>query len=128
MAFGIIPFGLIGDLGKGLGYVDDVADVSREFESFAEFKKVMGAAGEGKEWHHIVEQSQVLKSGFSQEMINSTDNILAVDKATHGQISGFYSSLMYGTNIRVRNWLAGQSFEEQYKFGLKVLKKFGVIP
>ena len=24
LAFGIIPFGLIGDLGKGLGYVDDV--------------------------------------------------------------------------------------------------------
>jgi len=29
--------------------------------------------------------------------------------------------------MRVRDYLAGKSFEEQYEFGLKVLRDFGVI-
>lgn len=29
--------------------------------------------------------------------------------------------------MRVRDWLAGQDFSEQYRFGIEVLKMFGVI-
>ena len=29
------------------------------------------------------------------------------------------------SNLRVRDWLNSQSFEEQYKYGLDVLKKYG---
>jgi hypothetical protein len=103
--------------------------VSNEgYSSFRALKAAIGAPGEGNVWHHIVEQSQQIKSGFSIQQINSADNIIAVEKTIHTQISGFYSSNVAGPGTElVRNWLAGQSFESQYEFGIQVLQKFGVI-
>ena len=38
----------------------------------------------------------------------------------------FYSSkISEHSNLRVRDWLNGQSYEKQYEFGLEVLKKYG---
>ena len=99
------------------------------FDSFRKLKKALGSAGEGRHWHHIVEQSQIKKSGFSANMIHNTDNIISVDAATHAKITGYYSSTQYRfTNgLSIRDWLTGQSFETQYEFGIKTLKDFGVI-
>jgi len=90
-------------------------------------KKSLGSPGEGNQWHHIVEQCQIRKSGFSAIQIQNVDNIIAVDKATHTKISGYYKSHVPGTKISVRDWLAGKSYSEQYEFGKQVLKNFGVI-
>ncbi len=92
-------------------------------------KKAIGSAGEGNDWHHIVEQSQIKKSGFSPELIHNTDNIIAIDHATHMKITGYYNtkSFDFTNGLSVRDWLAGQSYEKQYNFGLDVLRKFGVI-
>lgn len=58
-------------------------------------------------------------------MIHNTNNIVAIDKTTHRAISGYYSSKQPFTNgMRVREWLAGQSFDSQYEFGLNVVKMF----
>ena len=77
---------------------------------------------------NIVEQSQIKKSGFDPTQIHNTNNLIAVDKATHAKISGYYSSKQAFTGGKtVRDWLAGQSFEAQFEFGIDVLKKFGVI-
>lgn len=35
------------------------------FDNFNALKKNLGPAGKGKAWHHVVEQSQIQKSGFS---------------------------------------------------------------
>lgn len=44
------------------------------------------------------------------------------------KITGYYNSILDFTGgLRVRDWLAGQSFQDQYEFGLDVLRKFGVI-
>lgn len=76
-----------------------------------------------------MEQSQIKKSGFSPEQIHNTNNIIAVDHATHMRITGYYNtkSFDFTNGLSVRDWLAGQSYEEQYSFGLDVLKRFGVI-
>jgi hypothetical protein len=89
----------------------------------------LGSPGEGNAWHHIVEQSQIKKSGFDPTQIHNTNNLIAVDKATHAKISGYYntSTFQFTNGLKVRDWLAGQSFEAQYEFGLKVLRDFGVI-
>jgi len=39
----------------------------------------MGKAGEGKEWHHIVEQNQVGKNGITPQQIYNTKNTVALD-------------------------------------------------
>jgi hypothetical protein len=87
------------------------------------------AAGEGKEWHHIVEQSQIGKSGFAKEMVHNPDNMIALDKSVHRQITAFYNSTKnpITNGLSVREWLAGQSFEYQYEYGMKVLRQFGVL-
>jgi hypothetical protein len=62
------------------------------FKKFEQLKRYLGSAGKGREWHHIVEQSQIEKSGFSEYLINNTHNIINVDARTHRLISGYYSS------------------------------------
>jgi hypothetical protein len=132
VAFAFIPTGPVDDFGRGIvnatkKYGDDIVDTTKGFNSFTQLKKSIGSAGENKVWHHIVEQSQKTKSGFSKQMVHYTDNILAVDQQIHQQISGYYSSIDTMTDGKiVREWLATQSFEYQYDFGLKVLRRFGV--
>jgi hypothetical protein len=61
-------------------------------------------------------------------LIQNTDNLIAVDKATHTKISGYYNtkSFDFTGGLSVRDWLAGQSFEKQYEFGMNALKQFEV--
>ena len=99
------------------------------YDSFRKLKNAIGSPGQGKHWHHIVEQSQIGKSGFSAQQIHNTSNIIAVDATTHAKITGYYNttSFDFTGGLSVRDWLAGQSYEYQYEFGLDVLRKYGVI-
>ncbi len=97
----------------------------RTFKSFRAFKRAMGSPGKGRVWHHIVEKNKV--GQFTAETIHSTDNIVSIPKKIHDKISGYYSSKRDFTNgLRVRDWLKGQSWQEQYEFGLKTMAEFGL--
>ena len=101
---------------------------NKGFSSFKNLKKSIGSAGEGKEWHHIVEQSQIKKTGFSTEQIHNTSNIIAIDKSIHHKITGHYNSKpSYLGGKTVREWLSGKSFEEQWQYGMNKLKEYGGI-
>jgi hypothetical protein len=51
------------------------------------------------------------------------------DQQRRKKVSGYYSSKQAFTNGKtVRQWLSSQSFQEQYDFGIKILKKFGWKP
>ena len=77
------------------------------------------------EVHHIVEQCQVKKSGFANDIIQSQSNKVTLDYNVHRQVSAYYSSKKPFTNgLRVRDWLAGQSFEFQTEFGWNIVKMF----
>ena len=109
----------------GKAIASEGAAAGKGFNSFSQLKKEIGSPGAGNEWHHIVEQNQIGKSGFSPQMVHNTNNIMAIDKTTHSAISGYYSSKQPFTNgMRVREWLVGQSFDAQYEFGLNVVKMF----
>ena len=109
----------------GKAIASEGAAAGKGFNSFSQLKNEIGSPGAGNEWHHIVEQNQIGKSGFSSQMVHNTNNIMAVDKTTHRAISGYYSSKQPFTNgMRVREWLVGQSFQAQYEFGLNVVKMF----
>ena len=74
------------------------------------------------ETHHIVEQCQERLSGFSRKLIQSDINKVEISPTVHRIISGFYSSKPNGPGTeRVRDMLVGKSFEEQFKYGMKVL-------
>ena len=99
------------------------------FDRFSQLKKYLGSAGKDHEWHHIVEQCQIRKSGFDAKMIHNTKNVISVPHDIHVKISAYYSSIdiRLCPGMRVRDYLATMSFAEQYEFGLKILRDFGVI-
>src|SRR4051812_43263372 len=96
------------------------------FKSHRAFKRAMGKAGSGKEWHHVVEQTDGNVDQFGAKRIHSTDNEVAIDKELHQKISSFYSSkkpeITDSNSLTVRKWLSTQSFEAQRKFGFRILK------
>ena len=96
------------------------------FKSFSKLKKYLGSPGKGNQWHHIVEQNQIKKSGFSTYNVNNINNVMPLSKDVHKAVSAYYSSKPRGAvfgDLTVRDWLAGQSFEAQYKFGLEIIDK-----
>ena len=100
--------------------------VSKGFSSFRKFQKHYGKAGNGMEWHHIVEQRPSNLSQFGPEMIHNPNNIIKLPKDIHRKISGYYSSIQKETDyMRVRDWLNRKSYEFQYEYGLEVLKRYG---
>ena len=112
----------------GFGYILQ----TRGFGSFADFKRFWGPAGNGRAWHHIVEQTPGNRAAFGKEAIHNPSNMvpLAHGKGTvHSKISGFYSSkqpdITGSPTLTVRQWLAPKSYAEQYQFGLEAMARFG---
>ena len=122
---GAVSGAITGGITGGLSYNSGATSAGKGFDTYRQLKNEIGSPGAGNEWHHIVEQSQISKSGFSPQMIQNTNNIMSISKTTHRAISGYYSSVQPFTNgMIVRNWLAGQSFNAQYEFGMNVIKMF----
>ena len=103
------------------------------FDTFDKLKRFLGSAGEGNAWHHIVEQSQINSSGFAANAVHNVNNIISIPNgagSVHAQISGYYSSIPASgaTNgLTVRQWLSGQSFEQQFEFGIDILRRYGEV-
>ena len=60
----------------------------------------------------------------------NVNNIISVSKDVHNKITGHYNTTTFDFTAKgqsVRDWLAGNSFQFQYEYGLKVLRDFGVI-
>ena len=122
---GAVSGAITGGITGGISYNSGATSAGKGFDTYRQLKNEIGSPGAGNEWHHIVEQSQIAKSGFSPQMIQNTNNIMSISKTTHRAISGYYSSVQPFTNgMIVRNWLAGQSFSAQYEFGINVIKMF----
>ena len=98
----------------------------RAFKSFDDFKDFMGQAGEGKQWHHVVEKREVNVKRFGSEALHNTENVIALEEGLHIDVSAFYSSkqeFITGTSsLTVRQWLNTQSYETQHQFGLRAIE------
>jgi hypothetical protein len=98
----------------------------RAWGSFSGFKSAMGPAGKGKEWHHLVEQTKGNVKRFGGEAIHNTENIIALDKPLHDDVSAFYSSIQWtatkSSRLTVRKWLSTQSYDAQREFALLALE------
>jgi hypothetical protein len=81
-------------------------------------------------WHHIVEKHTDNLSKFGGEAIHNTLNVIRLPKEIHEKVSGHYASkqFAYTGGKTVREWLKTQSYEEQVKYGIETLKRFGWTP
>ncbi|MDR3463891.1 MAG: hypothetical protein P4L76_16405, partial [Beijerinckiaceae bacterium] len=101
------------------------------FSSFEGFKKTdiekfAGPAGDGYEWHHIVEQGANGETLATSDL-QSTRNIVRIPKALHEIITSEYASVDNEVGMTFRKSLSGKSFEEQTELGLNRLKKLGIL-
>ncbi|WP_395811874.1 hypothetical protein [Archangium minus] len=98
----------------------------RAWGSYSSFKRAMGSAGPGKEWHHIVEQTPGNVKQFGAQALHNTENIIPLDKGIHTRLSSLYSSIrrsITGSDkLTVRQWLSTQSYEAQREFGLLAIE------
>jgi len=83
-------------------------------------------------WHHIVEQNADNIARFGAEKIHNTKNVIRLPHgkgSIHAKILGHYSSKpAFANGMTVRQWLSTQSYEKQYKLGIKALKQSGWKP
>jgi hypothetical protein len=79
-------------------------------------------AGAGNVFDHVVEQSQIGRSGFAPEEVNHPFNLNPVSRGINQLKANYYSSIRPFTGGQtVRDWLTGQSFADQYDFGMDAL-------
>ena len=102
----------------------------KSFPSHDAFKKVdlvkiYGSAGEGYEYHHIVEQSAA--GDIAASDLNSTRNIVRIPKLLHEEINSVYGKKDRNTRLSGRDELKGKSFEERFNRGLKAMRDVGII-
>jgi hypothetical protein len=114
----------VGSPASGRGRL--LANGHRAWGSFSGFKSAMGSADKGKQWHHIVEQTPGNVNRFGGESLHNTENVIALDKNLHRDVSAFYSSIRpsitRSTKLTVRKWLSTQPYETQREFGLLVIE------
>lgn len=106
------------------------------FSSFDDFKKISlleailkayGAAGAGEEWHHIVEQGGDNADNFTAEQLHSTENIIPLPGPIHDLVTAKYAHEYDDSGKTVREWLSGQSFDDQRNEGVKILRELGIV-
>lgn len=101
------------------------------FSSFWEFKKTdldkrFGPAGDGLEYHHIVEQSS--NGDIPARELQSTQNIVLIPRLLHEEISAQYSRSSYELNgSSLRASLNGASFDDRRNAGLQVMREIGIL-
>ena len=92
------------------------------FNSFGALKRALGPAGEGKVWHHIVEQRATNATRFGAEGIHNTSNVVAISREANQAIANYYSSIRpFSNGLPVRQWLGTQTFPEQSSFGNRIM-------
>ncbi len=117
---------------KGPQRLEDlrVSAKDESFSSFDAFKKIdlvkrFGPAGDGYEYHHIVEQGA--DGDFPEGELNSTRNIVRIPKLLHEEISSEYGKTERDTGVALRRSLKGKSFDEQFERGVKQMQEIGII-
>ncbi len=119
----------LGTIRRAVGVADSALDIGRGFNSFDAFKRAMGPAAPGMEWHHIVGQHTANVAEFGSQAVHNTANLIQIPQDVHRRISAYYSSIRSFTGGQtVRDWLKGQSFTEQYEFGIQIMRDFGLSP
>ncbi len=98
------------------------------FDAFkkGDLEKRFGSAGDGYEYHHIVEQGS--NAGFlPEEQLQSTSNIVKIPRLLHEEITSVYGGSKIRGQPSIRETMRGKPFSDQRETGLKILRQVGVL-
>lgn len=115
-------------------YLPSIKSYSDPPADLQDLEDAVSRSRSGTEIHHIVEtqynsdDENANSNRFTKEQLEGRDNKVRIPYWKHGEISDWYSK----ENERYqgqtpRQYLRGKSWEEQYEFGLKVLRNHGVL-
>jgi hypothetical protein len=93
------------------------------FSSFNAFKKDLlgkffGAAGDGYEYHHIVEQGGAGLDDLPAGLMDSTENVVKIPRLLHEEISAEYGRYYKDTGKTLRDWLSSQPYKVRRAEGI----------
>jgi hypothetical protein len=108
---------------------------SAEIESYRdppkfldELQRWASTPATGYDKHHIVEQTQAGREGFSRDVIEHPDNLVRVPRLKHQDINGWYQRPNADFEGQTpRDYLSGRSWEVRRSVGLEALKRFEVL-
>jgi hypothetical protein len=82
----------------------------------------------GYDVHHIVERAAGSRENFSQQLIGSPDNLVAIPRWKHWLINAWYQvpNEEFGWQTP-RSYLVGKSWDVHWAVGLKALRLVGVL-
>jgi hypothetical protein len=93
-------------------------------ELLAELQKFYGPAGEGMEYHHIIEQG----SGLSADIVQNSNNVVRIPKILHEAINARYQQVVKESGSQsLREWLRGKPAWLQRLWGEKVMRDLGIM-
>jgi hypothetical protein len=114
-----------------------VTDQSEAFSSYDAFYKALsieeyllkrfGRAGDGYQYHHIVEQGGANANNFSAQELQNTDNIIRIPTLLHEAINSEYSTGSKMSPGSLRRQLETITFSRQFTAGLEIMQKLGII-
>jgi hypothetical protein len=109
---------------EGLSFSSYGQFLKQDVEPSADLEKRFGSAGDGMQYHHIIEEG----SGVASNLVENTDNIVRIPAILHEAINAIYAtkSSKYG-GLTLRDWLKGQSADVKREYGIKVLRDLGII-
>lgn len=108
------------------GFSSSRAFAKDDFED--DFEKRFGPAGDGYEYHHIVEQGGPNEKNIAPELLHSTENMIRIPKILHEEISSIYSKAAPDTEgLSLRQWLSTKPYAFQRDRGLKIMRDLGII-
>jgi len=122
----VLPVNAVSMTARNGGGGEILPNGHRAFTSFRAFKRFMGKAGKGKQWHHIVEKHKANLRRFGPKALHNTENIRPLGERLHTDLSALYSSkrpkLTGSETLTVREWVRTLSYEEQRAFGLQAIE------
>jgi hypothetical protein len=93
-----------------------------------DIEKKFGPAGDGYDYHHIVEQGGPNETNIAPEVLHSTENMIKIPKILHEEITAIYSKRApYTEGLSLRRWLSTKPYEFQRERGLAIMRKLGII-
>ncbi|WP_309889993.1 hypothetical protein [Archangium sp.] len=122
----VLPVNVVSMTARNGGGGEILPNGHRAFTSFRAFKRFMGKAGKGKQWHHIVEKHKANLRRFGPRALHNTENIRPLGERLHTDLSALYSSkrpkITGSETLTVREWVRTLSYEEQRVFGLQAIE------
>lgn len=112
-------------LHRSYPYIQSYLDAPR---TLGELRDAVSDQKRGYDIHHIVEKTPAALAGFSNDLINSRDNLVRIPTLKHWEITGWYMAKNENFGgLSPREYLRDKDWAERRRVGLFALIDKGVL-